>query len=192
MSARAARAALGRSSVAGRWAVLAAAWLAVACAPPIRTELREVEDRPAVHAIALAGVQTDPLLSTAVPDEAAALVSARLAAAIQSETKLRIVAESESDAVLTGLVLRYVEREGSASGVRHPASVWFELELRDRAGAVLWTGTYEETQAALSDDVGSFPRVWERGFRWVTAADLADYGARTLVRELARELETWS
>jgi hypothetical protein len=175
-----------------RLAALGAAWLCLACAPPIRTELREVEDRPVVRAIALAGVQTDPMLSTAVPDDAPAVVSARLAAAIQSETKLRIVAENESDAVLTGLILRYVERQGTATGVRHPASVWFEIELRDRAGAVLWTGTYEETQAALSDDVGSFPRVWERGFRWVTAADLADYGARTLVRELQRDLETWS
>ena len=46
-----------------------------------------------------------------------------------------------------------------------------------RDGRVIWTGTYEETQPPLSDDLGSLPRAWERGFRWVTAEELADYGA---------------
>ena len=80
----------------------------------------------------------------------------------------------------------------AAAGVRRPASVWFELDLRDRNGVVLWSGTYEETQAPLSDDAGSLPRAFERRFRWVTAADLADYGARMLLRELQHEIETWS
>lgn len=175
-----------------RLAALGAAWLCLACAPPIRTQLHDVESHPAVHKLALAGVQTDPLLATPVPHDAPSLVSGRVAAAIQSETKLQLVPEGESDAVLSGVLLRYVERDGSASGVRRPASVWFELNLRDRNGIVLWTGTYEETQAPLSDDVGSLPRVVERGFRWVTAADLADYGARMLARELQREIDTWS
>ena len=175
-----------------RLAAATAAWLCLACAPPIRTELPEQGPHPPVHKLALAGIQADPLLVTPVPDDAPVLVTGRVAAAIQSETKLELVPEGESDAVLSGLLLRYLERDGSASGVRRPASVWFELQLRDKSGAVLWSGTYEETQAALSDDVGSLPRVWERRFRWVTAADLADYGARMLVRELQREIDTWS
>jgi len=175
-----------------RLAALSAAWLCLACAPPIRTELHDADTRPPVHKLALVPVQADPMLAKPLPDDAPAVVTARVAAAIESETKLEIAPASECDAVLSGLVLRYVERDGSASGVRRPASVWFELELRDRNGAVLWTGTYEETQAPLSDDVGSLPRVWERRFRWVTAADLADYGARMLIRELEHEIETWS
>jgi len=175
-----------------RLAALAAAWLCLACAPPIRTQVHDVESRPTVRKLALAPIETDPLLATPVPDDALPLVTRRIAAAIQSETKLALVAEPDSDAVLSGVLLRYVERQGTSTGVRRPASVWFELQLRDRSGAVLWSGSYEETQAALSDDVGSLPRVVERGFRWVTAEDLADYGARMLARELQREIESWS
>ena len=175
-----------------RLAALCAVWLCLACAPPIRTQLHDAETRPVVRKLALLAIQSDPLLATPLPDDAPRLVTARVAAAIESETKLELVPESESDAVLSGLLLRYVERDGSASGVRRPASVWFELDLRDRNGAVLWSGTYEETQAPLSDDAGSLPRVFERHFRWVTAADLADYGARMLLRELNHAIETWS
>jgi hypothetical protein len=175
-----------------RLAALCAASLALACAAPIHTELRDVESRPAVRKLAVEALEVDPLRNAGVPDDAPPLVTQRIVAAVASETQLKVVPTSESDAVLTGVVRRYSEREGSPSGVRRPAAVWFQLELRDRDGRVIWTGSYEETQPALSEDVASFPRAWERGFRWVTAADLADYGARTLIRELGREIATWS
>ena len=59
-------------------------------------------------------------------------------------------------------------------------------------GRVIWNGTYEETQPPLSEDLGSLPRAWERGFRWVTAEELAEYGLRELVDDLAREVAAWS
>lgn len=175
-----------------RTAAVVAALLALACAAPIRTELQDTDLPPKPQKIAVTALRTDPNLGYGIPQGAAELVTARLIAAIRSETNLRVVAREESDATLGGAVRRFSEREGTASGVRHPASVWFTLELRGSDGRILWTGTYEETQSALSEDVGSLPRAWERGFRWVTAADLADYGARMLARELAREVSTWS
>ncbi|HTO68657.1 MAG TPA: LPS assembly lipoprotein LptE [Myxococcota bacterium] len=179
-----------------RPAALGAAWLAallaLGCAPPIRTQVPPLESRPVVHSVLVQALEADTLKGAGVPDDAGTVVTNHVVAALQSETKLRVVAEGESDAVMSGVILRYSEREGTASGVKRPASVWFELQLRDREGAVLWSGAYEETQAALSDDVGSLPRAWERGFRWVTAEELADYGARMLARDLQREIDTWS
>jgi hypothetical protein len=183
---------LARRRRAGSIAAIVAILVAAGCAAPIRTELYDGDLPPKPQAIAVVALRVDPLLGAAVPEAAAALVTARLIDALDSEAHLRVVAPAESDAILSGVVRRYSEREGSASGVRHPASVWFALELRGADGRVLWTGTYEETQSPLSEDLGSLPRAWERGFRWVTAEDLASYGARMLVRDLAREMSTWS
>jgi len=175
-----------------RLAAALAALLALACAAPIRTDLNADNEPKELRTVALVPLESDPLIGYEVPSDAAPIVTARLSVALGSETKLRLVEPGRADAVLTGVVRRWVERDGSSTGVRHPASVWFALELRDPDGRVIWTGTYEETQAALSDDLGSFPRCWERGFRWVTAADLADYGARQLVEALQREVGGWS
>ena len=175
-----------------RLAAALAALLALACAAPIRTELDVEVEPPAIQKIAVVPVRIDPLLGYAVPSEAASVVNARLLTALASETKFLAVDPREANAILTGVIRRWAERDGSASGVRHPASVWLTLELRDDTGQLVWTGTYEETQAPLSDDVGSLPRAWERGFRWVTAEELADYGVRQLVRALAEEIGTWS
>jgi hypothetical protein len=174
-----------------RLAAALAALLAVACAAPIRTELYP-EDTPApIQKVAVLPLRMDPMLSGA-PAEASPYSTGRVRAALESDTKLRVVDPEDADAILSGSVRRWVERDGSASGVRHPASVWLELELRDRNGQLRWRGTYEETQTALSEDAGSLPRAWERGFRWVTASELADYGARELVQSLAREVAAWS
>lgn len=175
-----------------RPAAALAALLALGCAAPIRTELRVEDALASVHTVALIPLREDALLGPDVPSEAPAVVTSRLLAALQSETRLRVVDPGQADVVLSGVVRRWVERDGSASGVRHPASVWLVLELRDGTGRLIWTGTYEETQSPLSEDAGSFPRAWERGFRWVTAAELADYGARELVRSLALEVDSWS
>jgi hypothetical protein len=174
-----------------RAAAALAALVALACAAPTRTEFVTPDPPAGLQKVAVVPLGTDPL-GADVPQAAPSLVTARVASALESETALRVVDVSQADAVLSGVVRRYVEREGTSTGVRHPASVWIVLELRDAAGRELWTGSYEETQTALSEDAGSLPRAWERGFRWVTAEDLAAYGARELVRELAREVATWS
>ena len=175
-----------------RLAATCAALLVLACAAPIHTELHAGAEPPPVAKLAVLPVQIDPMTLGDVPSEAPDAVTARILAALDAETRLRVVDAPQADAVLSGFVRRWAEREGSATGVRHPASVWIVLELRDGDSRLLWTGTYEETQAPLSEDLGSLPRAWDRGFRWVTAQELADYGARELVRALAAEIATWS
>jgi hypothetical protein len=54
-----------------------------------------------------------------------------------------------SDAVLYGVVRRYVSRVGGPHGATRPAAVWFDLELRTPDGTRLWNGSYREQQTSL-------------------------------------------
>jgi len=187
--------------------------LALGCAAPFSTELRAPTAPPILRKVVILPFASDPAPGGSVAVDAAAVVATRVLEAMTQETRLEIVPPGEaarvrgvaevpsgeelrgqfgSDAVLTGSVRRYVERSGGSGGSSRPAAVWFSLELRSADGELLWSGTYNETQRALSEDLGSFGRAWQRGFRWVTAADLAGYGARELVRALATDMGSWS
>ena len=168
-----------------------AALALLACAAPIRTELYQVDPPATVRKIAVAPLEADPLLGAGIPSEAPGYATSQLLDALKAQSALRVV-DAGADASLGGSIRRWSQREGTTSGVRQPASVWLALELRDRAGRVIWTGVYEETQPPLSEDLGSLPRAWERGFRWVTAEELCEYGLRELVADLAREAAAWS
>lgn len=170
---------------------ICAALALLACAAPIRTERYAVDPPVAVRRIAVVPLEADPVLGAGVPSGAPGVATRELRDALKEQSALRVVDEG-ADASLGGAIRRWAEREGSSTGVRRPASVWIALELKDRSGRLLWTGVYEETQPALSEDLGSLPRAWERGFRWVTPEELCAYGLRELVADLAREAPTWS
>jgi hypothetical protein len=89
-----------------------------------------------------------------------------------------------ADGVLFIRIRRFVPRVGGQRGVVQPASVWFELDLRSPDGVLLWRGEYDETQRGLTDDALAFGRAMARRFRWVTAEELAGYGARELVARM--------
>lgn len=196
-----------------RAARLALSALLFACAAPISIELPDLQQTRPVHKIALLPFTTDPLRGALVQGDGDAVVTTRVLQALTQETNLDVVPPGEAahvgaagktpsgaelrkqfgvDAILTGVVHRYVERIGGPSGAMKPASVSFTMELRTPDGELLWAGTYEEAQKALSEDLGSIKRAWSRGFRWVTAADLAGYGARQLSLALADDLALWS
>ena len=174
-----------------RVARLCAVLALLACAAPIRTERFQVDPPVTVRRVAVVPIEADPLLGAGIPSEAPGFATQQLRDALKDQSALRVVDEG-ADASLGGAIRRWSERDGSTTGVRRPASVWIALELRDRGGRVIWTGVYEETQPPLSEDLGSFPRAWERGFRWVTAEELCEYGLRELVADLAREAAAWS
>ncbi len=186
---------------------------ALACAPPIWTEVNQLEDGPPVRSVAMLPFKSAPAPGGTLPSDAPQVVAARVLEALTRETELVIIPPDKvmlvpgaggvrgrealkktfgADAILTGTLRRYVERSGGPSGSQRPSAVWFTVELRGIDGVLIWSGTYNETQAALSDDLGSFRRAWSRGFKWVTAADLAGYGARELAQALADELGPWS
>jgi hypothetical protein len=80
--------------------------------------------------------------------------------------------------VLVGSVHRYRERSGEALGTLSPASVGFELLLFGSPDAArLWQALFDETQRPLSENVLNAARYPGGGSRWLTAAELARWGA---------------
>ena len=94
-----------------------------------------------------------------------------------------------ADAVISGRILRFREREGEALGAKSPASVAFVLDLWDvRHGDVVWSARFDETQRPLSEnilDLGAFTR---RGGSWLKAEELALEGVKRAVQELHQAL----
>ncbi len=187
--------------------------LMLGCAAPIRTEVSDPQPAPVVRKVAMLEFAGDPAPGGTIEPDAVKVVTARVLEALTQETDLQIIPPDKTslvagadgpkggqalrhnfgaDAVLTGVVRRFVERSGGPRASSRPSAVWFSLELRTIDGTLLWSGTYNETQAALSENLGSFGRAWQRGFKWVTAADLAGYGARQLAQALAEEAALWS
>jgi hypothetical protein len=72
---------------------------------------------------------------------------------------------------------RYRERTGGAQETG-AASVWFEAALYTApAGEKLWSGVFNETQRPISDNVFSATRYPGGGARWLSAEELARWGA---------------
>jgi hypothetical protein len=179
-----------------RWPLVPLLGLALGCALPISTQLGAGEQPPKIERIAVEPFADDVSRGGAIEPGAAAIVTARVLDALTRETDLEVLPPGQSthgvDAVLSGVVRRYVERVGGPGGAFKPASVSFTLELRTPEGELLWSGTFEETQRALSEDLGSLPRAWRRGFKWLTADELATEGAEELAIALAEDAASWS
>jgi len=80
------------------------------------------------------------------------------------------------DAVLVTEVSRYQTRTGSAYAVDNPASVAFSFKLLAIAsGQVIWSADFDQTQQTLFGNILS-SRSTGSGFRWLTAAELAEAG----------------
>jgi hypothetical protein len=81
------------------------------------------------------------------------------------------------DAVLVTLLNRYSERDGGELSVNEPASVSFKTQLIHVAsGSTLCLGVFDETQQALLANLFAFGKASKRGFKWITAEQLAREG----------------
>lgn len=90
-----------------------------------------------------------------------------------------------ADAVITGRIVRFVDRVGSAAAAREPASVELLVEMsRGADGALLWRGTFDYTQRALSENLADVGLFFRGGVRWLTARELARLGIESLLQEL--------
>jgi pimeloyl-ACP methyl ester carboxylesterase len=207
-------------SATPRAALVAGLVLACASASPlVIEELPGPGPGVRVGRIAVPPPIVDPRARAIEPD-AVAVIGSRLVEALATQGELELVGPEEvatwlsqrglaldqaspqqlggelalafgADAVLFGVVRRYVSRVGGPHGATQPAAVWFDLELRLPEGTPVFRGSYREEQQALSDDVLSLPRAAERGFEWLDAPGLATYGSRELVRALAEERRKW-
>jgi hypothetical protein len=96
-----------------------------------------------------------------------------------------VAREFGADALLLGSVARFDERRGQAAGTLHPAAVGFEVTLYTAPGSQkLWNGVFAETQQALSENILSTYRYPGGGMRWLTAEELAKWGAEESVLQL--------
>ncbi|MFH1980235.1 MAG: hypothetical protein ABIL58_00175 [Pseudomonadota bacterium] len=81
-----------------------------------------------------------------------------------------------ADGVLVCFIYRYRERVGSRYASEEPASVAFDLTLlRTVDGRIMWTGRFDETQRALSENLLEINKFMKRK-GWISAADLAAAG----------------
>lgn len=96
------------------------------------------------------------------------------------------------DFIFVGVLFRFEERIGSSIGAEKPASVGFDVHLiRMKDEKMVWTGKFDETQRALSENlfkIGSFMR---RKASWLTAEELSSVGMDEMLRRFpgTKELE---
>jgi hypothetical protein len=92
-------------------------------------------------------------------------------------------AQRPLDAVLTGVITRYDNRQGTALAVDHPASVAYEAFLISaRDGEILWRARFDETQQPLLDNLLLAGRFFKGGGVWQTNDTLARLGLERVVR----------
>lgn len=94
---------------------------------------------------------------------------------------------SNAEAVLSGRVFRYEERQGHSYAAEKPASIAFDLHLvRTSDGAIIWKSRFDETQTSLFDNILNISTVLKRHFKWITAKELAGEGVGRAVQEFGK------
>lgn len=89
------------------------------------------------------------------------------------------------DAVLIGCIFRFQERDGSDYAAKSPASVAFDLHaVRVDDGRIFWTGKWDETQLALSEDLFTIKQFIQRKGKWISARELALEGLTSMLKPI--------
>jgi len=97
--------------------------------------------------------------------------------------------EVKADAVLYGMVSRYSERVGAEYGAKEPAALSITLHLVSvKSGAVLWTGSFEQTQQPLSSNLFNWWQFWRGGPKWFTAAEFTQIAVERMLDDLKARL----
>lgn len=90
-----------------------------------------------------------------------------------------------ADAVLSGYIYRWLEREGTDFAVKRPASVAFDLYLVNPSdGSVMWRRNFNKTQQSLFENLFDFDTYLKSSGRWLTAGKLAIIGLDKMVSEM--------
>ena len=91
----------------------------------------------------------------------------------------------KADAVLTGYIYRWRDREGTDYAVNRPASVAFDLHLISPAeGTTLWKAKFDETQRSLLENVFDVSTFFESKGKWLTVEKLAMLGLQKMLAEM--------
>ena len=103
----------------------------------------------------------------------------------QPLARARVIADRLScNAVLETTLRRYKDRVGGKFFADDPASVAFDFRLiAIPEGTVLCSGTFDEVQQSVMENLFNFKNATERGFTWVTAEQLMREGLRARFSE---------
>jgi len=103
----------------------------------------------------------------------------------QPLARARVVADRLScNTVLETTLRRYKDRVGGQYTAKDPASVAFDFRLiAIPEGTVLCSGTFDEVQQSIMENLFNFKSATERGFTWVTAEQLMREGLRARFSE---------
>jgi hypothetical protein len=94
------------------------------------------------------------------------------------------------DYVFIGFLYRFDERIGASLAVEKPASVGYDLHLfRVKDGKMVWSGRFDETQQALTDDLLKIGAFLRRKAVWLKAEELASVGMDEILKDLPRPEE---
>ena len=145
---------------------------------------------PAVAATIVAHQLAEALAARGIEVVAPSDVGRALEVAGEDPAQLRPLAAAEvvarkfgADAILTGTLIRWVERRGSGRAVSQVPAVGFEVVLRASPGAQrLWSATFNESQKPLGENVLITSQYPGGGTRWLTTEELARWGAGVLVK----------
>ena len=89
----------------------------------------------------------------------------------------RLGKELQTDHVLVCLIWKYEERVGSSMAATSPASVAFSLYLVDvQNNTLVWQEAFDKTQSSLSDNLFDSSIFFKKGFKWLSAEELASFG----------------
>ena len=89
-----------------------------------------------------------------------------------------------ADYMMAGSVWRYSERVGTSFSVEKPASVAFAVYLVDmKTKKVIWQGSYDETQQALTENLFNVKDFFKQGAQWLTADELARFGMEKIFKD---------
>lgn len=89
----------------------------------------------------------------------------------------------EIDAVITGIITRYNDKDGSSIAVNKPASVAFQVYLISvEDNKILWSANFAETQEALLDNLLLAGRYAQAGGVWLTSDALTKLGIEKVIK----------
>ena len=150
--------------------VVCAALLACGETMAIGLELRQIEDVSAVQCpVCARGIRVGHIHQ----DAAATMMTLMQEGLLSRDVKYTVGREEAK--TLNVLVFRFTERQGGNFAADKPASVGYHVHLMD-GNVPVRVFVFDQTQEALLDNLFNFFTSIKRGFRWVTAPELANEG----------------
>jgi ABC-type uncharacterized transport system auxiliary subunit len=133
-------------------------------------------------------LQQQTALQTVPSRDAYAVMDAVKSAGDSQQSALKILAKTgrmlKADMVIQGYLYRFEDRVGADYSAESAASVAFDVYLIDCAEQKLvWSGYFDQTQQALSEDLRYIGTFFRRGGRWITAEEMATTAMDDMFKE---------